>query len=166
MRKVALLVILVFLFSLVVSDCTFAGWKENYRTKYSKKQMDPNSEKAKKIRNICKPSITFTKWKKTPEERKALGLDTTPKTSLTQHMMPWKSEKGTKDQFDGYSVNFGPKLSGASKEENQGKTGNTLTASLQNVGKSIGDEAHRLKSVGDEAWKVKKRIQEEAEEVK
>jgi len=123
---------------MILPSVSLAGWKENYREKYSKKTLDPNSDRAKKIRRIGNMDIKFLKWTKTPEERKALGLKT--KTKFSEYLMPWKrgTEDEKKDSFVDKSTNFSHvQKAQAPAEDTTPKTGYTLTETIRGMGKNI-----------------------------
>jgi hypothetical protein len=123
LRICSIFVVLLFIVSLVPADTAFAGWKENYREKYSKKQLDPNSEKAKSIRTLANMDFKYN-WKRPEGERQRSKL-------LAE----------STDKFDGYSANFGPGNMGAAGMEDTGeKTGYTLTGILKSAGEKVGVE--------------------------
>ncbi len=144
MRKAIVLLVAVLILSLVTVGLVYAGWKENYREKYSKKTLDPNSEKAKKIRRLCNFEFTYAK-KKTPEERKALGLE--PKTTLTESLMPWKKE--STDKFEGYTTNISParKVTEGEVAEEKIKNENTLTGLIRRTGSAVKEEVDKALDV-------------------
>jgi len=152
MRKIlALMVIAVFLISLVPSPAC-AGWKENYRTKYSKKTLDPNSQKAKSIRRLSNLDCKFLKWRRTAEERKAMGIRE-PATSLSGNIMPWRRKGEEKDPFEGYASNFSPARTDLAKDETGKKIGHTLTGYIKDAGRYLGAEVDS----------VQKRVREKKE---
>ena len=149
MKKViALVVIGLFLSAVLVADTVYGGWKENYRTKYSKKALDSDSEKAKKIRSLCNFEFEYFK-KKSPEEKAALGIE--PNTTLTANIMPWKENK---DKFEGYTTNFSPARRNLPKEEKT-KTGQTLTDYISEIGSTFGE------TIDTEFKKIDKRVKGE-----
>lgn len=152
MKKVITLMIIALL---LVSNIAYGGWKENYRTRYSKKNIDPNSEKAKKIKSLSNLDFKYTKWTRTAEERKALGLRE-PVRSLSGHLMPSKREGEGKDKFEGFTSNFSPKEGVLPGEEPKVKSGYTLTGAIKSIGKTIETET----------IKIKEKVVTEAEEVK
>ena len=153
MKKIGVVVFIVlFLAVAILPQSAYAGWKETYKAKYSKKQLDPNSEKAKKIKRLANMDFNFLKWHKTPEERKALGLGEA-KTSLSEHFMPWKRRGEEVDKFEGYSTNYSARESEL-PEKSEGKVGRTLTGTIKNFGKTLGD------TIADEGGKVKDRVRQ------
>ncbi|MBL7068567.1 MAG: hypothetical protein ISS34_01740 [Candidatus Omnitrophica bacterium] len=143
MKKVLVfMIIAIFLISLVPGPA-YAGWKENYRTKYSKKTLDANSEKAKKIKRLSNLDCKFLKWKRTAEERKAMGIKE-PATTLSGSLMPWRRRGEKKDFFEGYAANFSPGRIDLPKDDTKPKSGRTLTGLIKDVGQYVGTEADRI----------------------
>ena len=126
-RAILFIMLMVFVLSTIAPCIAYAGWKENYRTKYSKQQVDPNSERAKKIRQLCNIDLAFTKLKRTPKER-------AKKRTVVK-----------KDQFDGYDSGFVLARDKATKGDTS-KTGQTLTGIIKSIGKEVG-----LKASGETA---------------
>jgi len=149
-RIVSLGAIMLLISCAVVIHEAQAGWKENYREKYSKKQLDPNSEKAKKIRRIANMDFKFNKWTRTPEERKALGLPEA-KTSWGEHIKPWQRDESiAKDDARGYTTNFGPARQNIEKKEGKSNTGYSLTGLMKDCGKAFLDTKDTIKTSGEE----------------
>lgn len=144
MKKIIALLISASFLSMLLSPIAFAGWKESYKTKYSKRQLDPNSEKAKRLKRLCNLDFKYLKWTKTPKERKSLGEE--PKPSLSAHLMPWKKEK---DKFEGFVSNVSPGRRDLSKEERV-KCGYTLSGCIKNLGQSMGIETSKMKESAEE----------------
>ncbi len=69
-RLIALIVILLFVGTICL-PAAYAGWKENYREKYSKKHL--SAEEIAKLKHLCDPSVKVV-W---PE--KVEGATTTSK---------------------------------------------------------------------------------------
>ena len=109
-KSVILTILLAFVLSMISPYIAYAGWKENYRTKYSKRQLDPDSEKAKRIRRLLNPDLKIV-WKKKKKEGAA-----TEKRTLTERLTHKKKEV-SKDTFEGYTTNFSPAKAAAQEQE-------------------------------------------------
>lgn len=136
-KNILLLAVVTVAITALLCESACAGWKENYRNKYSKKTLDPASEKAKKIRRLCNPSVKLVNWQDRLKEKRAQGIE--PKRTLTDNLMPWKSEKKNKDKFGEYATNFTSKAKDL-PEENRPKSGYTLTGCVKTFGKTVGTE--------------------------
>ncbi len=131
-RIIVLIVILAFVISVMPLGLAYAGWKENYREKYSKRQLDPNSEKAKKLRRLANMDFKFTKWNKGEGGSK----------SFSGAVMSWKEKKQERDKFQGYTTNFAPANDQiATADEGRKSSTRTLTGVIQNIGESVGIDA-------------------------
>ncbi|MEE8360077.1 MAG: hypothetical protein V3S04_04050 [Candidatus Omnitrophota bacterium] len=111
----ALIIILAFVLSVISVDTAYAGWKENYREKYSKKTVKPGSAEEKRIKTLMNMDFTWNKnWN-------------------------YGSSKESNDKFQGYNTNYSPGniSSGEPKEE---KVGRTMTGLIQEAGKKCGDK--------------------------
>ena len=136
MKKAIVLVFAILFLVAAVAGTAYAGWKENYREKYSKKTLDPNSEKAKKIRSLGNFDFKFNKWTKTPEERRAQGLE--PKKTLGENLMPWRKEE-SRDKFVEQTQNFSPAVKEIPDDEGRIKTGDTLGSLIKTMGGAFMD---------------------------
>ena len=134
MKKLIIFVLVCFVLGAVLPYAAYAGWKENYRTKYSKQTVDPNSEKARKIRTLANFDFTYPK-PKTAAEKKALGIE--PKTTLTANLMPWKKND---DKFENYTQNYSSKEKALPAETRRTETGNTLTDLIRRAGREAVDK--------------------------
>ena len=138
-KKVAISIFITLLIIAIPVHSANAGWKENYRNKYSKKTLDPNSEKAKKIRSLCNFDFKYPKWKKSAREKGNQNVET--RRSLSAQLMPWKEKKESKDKFEGYTTNFS--VSGKDAPETKEKTGNTLAGCIRSVGDEVLEEINK-----------------------
>ncbi|NQT07014.1 MAG: hypothetical protein HQ575_05690 [Candidatus Omnitrophica bacterium] len=136
-KVIVFMVIIGFVFTALLPYSAYAGWKENYRNKYSKKTIDPKSQKAKDIKTLCNLDFKYKKkWRRTAKEREALGLG--PTTSLSESLMPWRRGGESKDKFVSYDTNFVVKKE-ARAEDTSSKSGYTLTGCIQTFGKTISE---------------------------
>ena len=108
---VALCALAAFAISLLGADAAQAGWKENYREKYSKKTVKPGSAEEKRIRTLANMDFTYNKnWN-------------------------YGSKRESSDKFTGYNTNVTPRnvSQGEPREE---KVGYTLTGIIRDTGRS------------------------------
>lgn len=108
-RIFASLVLITFVFTVACVDTAVAGWKENYRNKYSKTGSSPNSMN-KRLANM---DFTFPKWRE-------------PKGRTIQ----------TNDTFSGYTTNFTP-LQRSAKARVGEPSGYTLAGAIQEMGNTV-----------------------------
>ena len=108
-RIFALLVLITFVLSVACIDTAVAGWKENYRNKYSKTGDAPKSRN-KRLANM---DFTFPKWRE-------------PKGRTIQ----------TNDTFNGYTTNFTP-LQRPAKVKVGEPSGYTLAGAIKEMGTTV-----------------------------
>lgn len=108
-RMCAILVLITFVFSVACVNTAVAGWKENYRNKYSKTGSSPKSLN-KRLANM---NFTFPKWR-------------APKGRTIQ----------TNDTFSGYTTNFTP-LQRPAKARLGEPSGYTLAGAIKEMGTTV-----------------------------